>query len=187
MEENTEKKTVKTKFKKNISNCGKTLTGLLEIYLNKLRCAQKILNSEVEKMNKMFKCSLLEEEEIYGFDITDLKNTFLIENSTFKLMYDENMNEYKVVFEFKNYSYGFCEDVSFVAFTKWLSLNYEQIRKEVKNDIMFLIKEHLKNVDSELYDTEREKRLKETKQRIQQYLFYSEVDEEFEKNKNKQK
>ena len=67
------------KFEKKLPYRRREITGMLEIYLNKLRCAQRICRGELRKIYKKYGTNLLENDDLYGYDIEGVPNSHIIQ------------------------------------------------------------------------------------------------------------
>jgi hypothetical protein len=142
--ENTKKKMAK--FEKKLPYRRREITGMLEIYLNKLRCAQRICRGELRKIYKKYGTNLLENDELYGYDIEGVPNSHIIQESKFELICNDGLRLNRIEVEFPIYNYEDTEIVKLTLFAKWIGYNKEQMRKEVKSRVQWTILNTLRSL-----------------------------------------
>lgn len=149
-------------FKKKLPHHRKEITGMLEIYLNKLRCAQKICRIELGKIYKKYGSYLLENDDLYGYNIEGIANSHIIQESKFELICNDGLRLNRIEVEFPIYNYEDTEIVKLTLFAKWIGYNKEQMRKEVKSRIQWVILNTLRSLKEqvEFVSKTSEKRIK---------------------------
>ena len=138
------------KFEKKLSYCRREITGMLEIYLNKLRCAQRICRGELRKIYKKYGADLLENDDLYGYDIEGVPNSHIIQESKFELICNDGLRLNRVEIEFPIYNYEDTEIVRLTLFAKWIGYNKEQMRKEVKSRVQWVILNTLRSLKEQV-------------------------------------
>lgn len=127
------------KFEKKLPYRRREITGMLEIYLNKLRCAQRICRGELRKIYKKYGMDLLENDDLYGYDIENIPNSHIIQESKFELICNDGLRLNRIEVEFPIYNYEDTEIVRLTLFAKWIGYNKEQMRREVKSQVQWTI------------------------------------------------
>lgn len=148
MLENIKKKMAK--FEKKQPYRRREITGMLEIYLNKLRCAQRICRGELRKIYKKYGADLLENDDLYGYDIEGVPNSHIIQESKFELICNDGLRLNRVEIEFPIYNYEDTEIVRLTLFAKWIGYNKEQMRREVKSRVQWTILNALRSLKEQV-------------------------------------
>ena len=138
------------KFEKKQPYRRREITGMLEIYLNKLRCAQRICRGELRKMYKKYGADLLENDDLYGYDIEGVPNSHIIQESKFELICNDGLRLNRVEIEFPIYNYEDTEIVRLTLFAKWIGYNKEQMRREVKSRVQWTILNALRSLKEQV-------------------------------------
>lgn len=138
------------KFEKKQPYRRREITGMLEIYLNKLRCAQRICRGELRKIYKKYGADLLENDDLYGYDIEGVPNSHIIQESKFELICNDGLRLNRVEIEFPIYNYEDTEIVRLTLFAKWIGYNKEQMRREVKSRVQWTILNALRSLKEQV-------------------------------------
>lgn len=138
------------KFEKKQPYRRREITGMLEIYLNKLRCAQRICRGELRKIYKKYGADLLENDDLYGYDIEGVPNSHIIQESKFELICNDGLRLNRVEIEFPIYNYEDTEIVRLTLFAKWIGYNKEQMRREVKSRVQRTILNALRSLKEQV-------------------------------------
>lgn len=138
------------KFEKKQPYRRREITGMLEIYLNKLRCAQRICRGELRKIYKKYGADLLENDDLYGYDIEGVPNSHIIQESKFELICNDGLRLNRVEIEFPIYNYEDTEIVRLTLFAKWIGYNKEQMRREVKSRVQWTILDALRSLKEQV-------------------------------------
>ena len=138
------------KFEKKQPYRRREITGMLEIYLNKLRCAQRICRGELRKIYKKYGADLLENDDLYGYDIEGVPNQHIIQESKFELICNDGLRLNRVEIEFPIYNYEDTEIVRLTLFAKWIGYNKEQMRREVKSRVQWTILNALRSLKEQV-------------------------------------
>lgn len=138
------------KFEKKLPYRRREITGMLEIYLNKLRCAQRICRGELRKIYKKYGADLLENDDLYGYDIENIPNSHIIQESKFELICNDGLRLNRIEIEFPIYNYEDTEIVRLTLFAKWIGYNKEQMRREVKSRVRWSILNTLKSLKEQV-------------------------------------
>lgn len=138
------------KFEKKQPYRRKEITGMLEIYLNKLRCAQRICRGELRKIYKKYGTNLLENDDLYGYDIEGIPNSHIIQESKFELICNDGLRLNRIGIEFPIYNYEDTEIVRLTLFAKWIGYNKEQMRREVKSRVQWTILNALRSLKEQV-------------------------------------
>lgn len=138
------------KFEKKQPYRRREITGMLEIYLNKLRCAQRICRGELRKIYKKYGVDLLENDDLYGYDIEGVSNSHIIQESKFELICNDGLRLNRVEIEFPIYNYEDTEIVRLTLFAKWIGYNKEQMRREVKSRVQWTILNALRSLKEQV-------------------------------------
>ena len=138
------------KFEKKQPYRRKEITGMLEIYLNKLRCAQRICRGELRKIYKKYGTNLLENDDLYGYDIEGIPNSHIIQESKFELICNDGLRLNRIGIEFPICNYEDTEIVRLTLFAKWIGYNKEQMRREVKSRVQWTILNALRSLKEQV-------------------------------------
>ena len=138
------------KFEKKQPYRRREITVMLEIYLNKLRCAQRICRGELRKIYKKYGADLLENDDLYGYDIEGVPNSHIIQESKFELICNDGLRLNRVEIEFPIYNYEDTEIVRLTLFAKWIGYNKEQMRREVKSRVQWTILNALRSLKEQV-------------------------------------